>query len=58
MSIDERIETVKTLAALDETTLKKAMKEVKASDKAKARAIKEINDYKYVRNEIAKIFSK
>lgn len=58
MSIEERIETVKTLATLDENTLKKAMKEVKASTKAKARAIKEINDYKYLRNEIAKIFNK
>lgn len=48
--------TLKVLAELSEKEIEKAMKEVKGSDEAKKRAIKEINDYKYAREEIAKWF--
>lgn len=52
------VDTIKVLASLDNETLLKAMQEVKASDAAKERAINSINDYKYARKEIAKLFGK
>lgn len=50
------METIKTLASIDNATLAKAMDQVKATEAQKARAMKEIEDYRYMRAEIAKMF--
>lgn len=55
---NKMVDTIKVLASLDNETLLKAMQEVKASDAVKERAINSINDYKYARKEIAKLFGK
>lgn len=47
---------IKTLATLTTEELTEAMKKVKATDEAKARALKEIEDYKEIRNTIKKWF--
>ena len=51
-------ETIKFLATLTDTELNAAMKQVKGSDEVKARALKEINDYKYAKETLAKWFNK
>lgn len=47
---------IKTLATLTTEELTEAMKKVKATDEAKARALKEIEDYKEIRNTLKKWF--
>ena len=52
----EMTNTIKILATLTEDELNKAMAGVKATDEAKARALKEIEDYKEIRNTLKKWF--
>ena len=52
----EMTNTIKVLATLTEDELNKAMAEVKATDEAKAKALKEIEDYKEIRNTLKKWF--
>lgn len=50
------VETMKTLIEMDDETLNKAMAKVKATQEQKARAMKEINDCKYVKEIMRKWF--
>ena len=50
------IATLKTLANESNETLEKAMKMVSGTEEAKARALKEINDYRYAKETLAKWF--
>lgn len=48
--------TIKILSTLTEDELNKAMAGVKGTNEAKARALKEIEDYKEIRNTLKKWF--
>ena len=50
--------TLKIFENIDNETIEKALSKTKGSDTAKARALKEINDYKYIRAELKKMFNK
>jgi len=52
------VEMIKELAKLDTTTLNEAMKRVKGTEAQKNAALKEINEYKFMREEIGKWFRK
>lgn len=52
------METIKTLASIDNATLTMAMEQVKATEEQKARAMKIIEDYRYAKAEIAKMFGR
>ena len=51
-------ETIKILATLTDDELKKALEQVKGSDRAKAKALEEIRSYKELRKTVKSWFIK